>query len=106
MLLSMHLVWLATRRIRRLLVLMPPRHGKSSLISEWFPFWYLGHYPRHRIILTSYEADNAAGWGQKVRDHLAEHGPGTFGVHVSSTSSARDRWDVSPDQVEELAYAP
>ena len=71
-LLALWLGRLARRDIKRLLVLMPPRHGKSSLGSEWFPTWYLGLWPDDRVIPTSYEADFAATWGRKVRDVLTE----------------------------------
>lgn len=73
---------------------MPPRHGKSELISKYFPAWYLGIFPDKRIILASYEADFAATWGRKARDLLEEHGPSLFGVTVSEASSAANRWDI------------
>ena len=28
--------------IRRLMIFMPPRHGKTMQVSEYFPAWYLG----------------------------------------------------------------
>lgn len=74
---------------------MPPRHGKSELISRYFPAWYLGVYPDRRIILTSYEADFAATWGRKARNILEEYGPQLFGVEVSRDSSAASRWDLA-----------
>ena len=43
---------LAVRRIRRLIVMEPPRHGKSELGSRWFPAWYLGMRPEERVILS------------------------------------------------------
>ncbi len=46
----------------RLLVAMPPRHGKSELCSRYTPAWYLGTHPEQRVMLASYEADFAAGW--------------------------------------------
>jgi hypothetical protein len=42
-----------------LLVSVPPRHGKSTLISHYLPAWYLGVFPERRVILTSYEAEFA-----------------------------------------------
>jgi predicted phage terminase large subunit-like protein len=93
-LLSLKLCALARREIRRLLVMMPPRHGKSSLISEWFPVWYLGWNPDHRVILTSYESDYAAEWSRKVRDHLDEWGPSLFGIRVRPDVSSRARWSI------------
>jgi len=76
------------------MVFMPPRHGKSQLVSRFFPAWYIGTHPHNRIILASYEADFAAGWGRKARDLLEEHGPSLFGLKVSPDSSAASRWDL------------
>ncbi|MGA0594578.1 hypothetical protein [Enterovirga sp. CN4-39] len=39
--------------IRRLIVNVPPRSGKSILISIAYPAWRLGHDPRTRIICVS-----------------------------------------------------
>ena len=50
---------------KRLMVFLPPRHGKSMLVSHYFPAWYLGMFPDKRVILTAYEADFAATWGTK-----------------------------------------
>jgi hypothetical protein len=36
-----HLEALERRDIRRLVVAMPPRHGKSRLVSQLFPAWGL-----------------------------------------------------------------
>jgi predicted phage terminase large subunit-like protein len=89
------LVDLADRRLRRLIVTMPPRHGKSVLVSQFLPAWYVGSFPEHRVILTSYQADFAAGWGRKARDVLAAHGRRAFGVRMSAASTAANRWDLA-----------
>ena len=94
LLLDRKLVDVATGRIKRLMVSMPPRHGKSELVSRYFPAWYLGTHPDKRIILASYEADFAATWGRKARDLLEEHGQALWGVTVSKASSAASRWDI------------
>jgi hypothetical protein len=94
-LLNRKLVGVALGEIPRLLVTMPPRHGKSSLCSHYFPAWYLGNYPGLNVILASYEADFAASWGRRARDVLEEHGPPVFGVRVSRDSSAANRWEIA-----------
>lgn len=94
LLLNRKLVDVATGRTKRLMVFMPPRHGKSELVSRYFPAWYLGLFPDKRIILASYEADFAATWGRKARNLLEEFGPSLFGVRVSAESSAASRWDL------------
>jgi predicted phage terminase large subunit-like protein len=93
-LLNDRLVAVAEGRCPRLLITMPPRHGKSYLTSHHFPAWFLGVYPDRRVILTSYEADFAAGWGRKARDVLEVVGPDLFGVAVRHDSKAADRWDI------------
>lgn len=92
--LSDKLVQVAAGDLKRLMVFMPPRSGKSQLISQYFPAWYLGHNPDNRIILTSYEADFAASWGWKARNVFEEYGKDIFGQSVRSDSSARNRWDI------------
>jgi len=81
-------------KIRRLMVFMPPRHGKSEVCSKKFPSWYLGRNPRKEIILCSYAADLAYDFSQLARDTLREHGPDLWKVKVSSTRSAMTRWGL------------
>jgi len=90
-----YLLRLTRGEITRLLVSVPPRHGKSYTISQYFPAWYLGTHPDERVILCSYQADFAATWGRKVRDILTEHGRALYGIEVSPASSAADRWDIA-----------
>lgn len=77
----------------RLIVSLPPRHGKSWLISKWTPAWFLSLYPEQNVILTSYEANFAATWGRQVRNVLQEHGQ-VLGVRLADDSLASDRWNT------------
>ncbi len=81
-------------RLKRLLVTMPPRHGKSSAISQFFPAWFIGRDPSRKVILASYEHNFAASWGAKARDVLAEFGMQVFGVRLRADRSARDDWQI------------
>ena len=58
--------------IARLAVFMPPRHGKSNLVSEVFPAWYLGRRPEEQVMFTTYAQDLADGFGHKVRNAVAD----------------------------------
>ena len=51
---------LADREYKRLIVMMPPRHGKSELVSRLFPAWILGRNGNEQIILSSYSLDLAS----------------------------------------------
>lgn len=73
---------------------MPPRHGKSTLCSHYFPAWYLGNYPDRQIILASYEASFAASWGRKSRDCFRDYAPSLFGQNLSKTVAATAMWGV------------
>jgi len=46
-------------KIKRLMIFMPPRHGKSELVSRRMPAFFLGKNPDKDIILTSYSAELA-----------------------------------------------
>lgn len=56
----------------RLIVTTPPRHGKTELVSRNTPAWFIGKYPRKRVLLASYEADFAATHGLAART-IYEH---------------------------------
>lgn len=79
---------------RKLLVEMPPRHGKSEYISRYTPAWYIGTYPHQRVILCSYEANYAQRWGRKARDVLRQHGPTLFGQSISKATAATSDWEI------------
>ena len=59
-------------RIRRLMIFVPPRHGKSMLTSEHFPAWYLGRNPGKSIVCATYAQDLADDFGRKVRNQMID----------------------------------
>jgi predicted phage terminase large subunit-like protein len=58
--------------IDRLMIFMPPRHGKSELASKRFPAWCLGRNPARQIIAASYNSDLANDFGRSVRNIVDE----------------------------------
>ena len=50
----------AAGEMRRLIITMPPRSLKSISASVAFPAWYLGRFPKRRILAVSY-SENLAG---------------------------------------------
>jgi predicted phage terminase large subunit-like protein len=52
---------------KRLMVFLPPRRGKSQLISRHLPAYYLGKYPDNSIIASSYAADLASRMNRDVQ---------------------------------------
>ena len=52
----------------RICVNMPPRHGKSMLVSTMYIAWYLGKNPSHKVMMVSHTTDLAVDFGRKVRN--------------------------------------
>lgn len=93
MLLSQKLVDVATGRCPRLIVTMPPRHGKSELISKYTPAWFLGNFPDKKVMLASYADTFAAQWGRKARDVLKEEAD-LFGRKINPETSGGQYWEL------------
>jgi hypothetical protein len=49
----------ASGKVKRLIIAVPPRHLKSIIASVALPAWYLGHNPAERVLCISYSADLA-----------------------------------------------
>ena len=77
----------------RVLLNMPPRHGKSARAARWAPLWYLARHPDHRIMIASYAAKLAEGHGRWIRDNIREHGP-EIGINLRYGSQAANRFDL------------
>lgn len=58
----------------RLMLFLPPRHGKSELASRSFPAWHLGHNPEHEVMACSYSASLAMKFSRKARGLVSEPG--------------------------------
>jgi len=78
---------LESGRIRRLMISMPPRHGKTLHVSEHFPAWYMGRNPSHQIIATTYNYERAGDIGRSVRNQFLDP------IHSSFFPNCR----ISPD---------
>jgi predicted phage terminase large subunit-like protein len=79
--------------IDRLIVMMPPRHGKTMHVSQALPAWTLGRNPRAQVILASYGAELAEGNSRKARSYMrSDRWP--FECRVSDESRAQNRWQT------------
>ncbi len=83
--------------IDRLMIFMPPRHGKSELASKRFPAWYLGRNPDKQVITASYNSDLAGDFGRQVRNIVREQRfRNVFpSVTLAEDSQAANRWNTS-----------
>jgi predicted phage terminase large subunit-like protein len=80
----------------RLMLFMPPRHGKSTLASIAFPAWHLGRNPDHEFISCSYSGSLAMGFSRKVRQLLREPTYKTaFKTRLDPDSQSAEAWLTS-----------
>jgi predicted phage terminase large subunit-like protein len=56
----------------RLIVTMPPRHGKSLIVSQHMPAWFLGRNPSREVICATYAQEKADDWGREVRNQVGD----------------------------------
>lgn len=84
-------------KLKRLIICMPPRAGKSELTSYMLPAWYLGRNPEKKIIQASHTAELAVSFGRKVRNLVnSEDYKKVFpNVSLNADSKAAGRWSTN-----------
>lgn len=93
-LIDRHIVEAVRKGSAKIMINMPPRHGKSEFISKYLPFWYLGNFPDNRIILASYGGEFASSWGKKVREMIELYGNMTFGISIDKSSRSSHNFKI------------
>lgn len=79
--------------IDRLMLLVPPRHGKSELASIRWPAWYLGRQPHKQFLSVSATAELAADFGRAVRNVInSPEYRSVFGTKLAEDSQAKGKW--------------
>ncbi len=85
-----HLEALERREIKRLLITMAPRHGKTYLASEFFSAWYMGRHPEHEIMFATYSKERAMDIGLKVKQQLESDAyQNIFTTELSTNSKSK-----------------
>ena len=81
----------------RICVSVPPRHGKSQMVSIFYAAWYLGRNPDHKVMLVSHTADLAVDFGRKVRNLIASDKYQEIfeGVTLAQDSKSAGRWNTN-----------
>lgn len=87
----------ASGKIKRLAISMPPRHTKSEFGSFLFPAWFLGKFPDKKVMQSSNTSELAVGFGRKVRNLVdSEQYHEVFpNVALRQDSKSAGRWAVN-----------
>lgn len=75
------------------IVTMPPRHGKSDLVSRSFPAWLLLRAPDTEVILATYGADLSEGFSRVARRKFQECAP-RHGLAIAEDLNQVGAWGV------------
>tara|TARA_R110000803_G_scaffold6429_6_gene20872 strand:- start:5358 stop:6914 length:1557 start_codon:yes stop_codon:yes gene_type:complete len=81
----------------RICVNIPPRHGKSQLVSIFFPAWFLGRNPNKKVMMVSHTTDLAVDFGRKVRNLIStdEYRAVFPTVKLAIDSKSAGRWNTN-----------
>ena len=83
----------------RLMILMPPRHGKSELASKNFPAWHLGRHPSHEFIACSYNLSLAMGFSRKVKQIIEDPAyQGVFPTKLDPNNQSTEEWGIAGER--------
>ena len=77
--------------IDRLIISMPPRHGKSQLSSIFFPIWFLGRNPKKRVAIASAGQSLATDFGRSTRNLVRSP---TFANMFPNVNMSEDSYSV------------
>lgn len=80
---------------QRLMVFMPPRHGKSETASRKFPAWFIGRNPDKNVIETSYAHQLAMSFSREARDLVdSRRYRSVFPIRIARDSRSVNDWGI------------
>jgi predicted phage terminase large subunit-like protein len=81
----------------RIAVSMAPRMGKSQMISIYYPAWYLGRHPDHKVIVASHTSDLAVVMARKVRNLIQspEYARIFPKTKIAADAKAAQQWNTT-----------
>ncbi len=87
---------LATGKIKRLIINMPPRHTKSEFASYLLPSWMVGRNPKLKIIQVTHTGELAIRFGRKAKNLIdSEEYSKIFQTRLQEDSQAAGRWETA-----------
>ena len=93
---SQKIVEAITKKNGRLILSVPPQHGKSELASIWLPVWFLSNFPEKHILMFSANDKLAKKFGRKVRNIIRSNKE-ILQCELSEDSTASERWHTNKD---------
>lgn len=90
-------------KISKIMLSVPRRHGKSTLISENFTSYFLAHFPNDNVILSSYTQKLASKFGRNCKNIIKSHGDlSPYKVELAEDSKANNYFRMKKPYVGEM----
>ena len=87
---------LASGKINRLIINMPPRHTKSEFASFLLPAWMVGRNPKLKIIQATHTGELAIRFGRKAKTLIdSDEYRKVFETRLREDSQAAGRWETA-----------
>ena len=86
---------IASGKIKRLIINMPPRHTKSEFASFLLPAWMVGRKPDLKIIQTTHTTEHAIRFGRKAKVLIdSPEYQRVFETRLDPDSQAAGKWET------------
>lgn len=89
----------STNEHNKLIINMPPRHGKSEFTSLYFLFWYAVNFPQNNVIFVSYNNSIASFFGKKLINLIESEGK-KYGLNINKRSKSAKEFMLEYNQKE------
>lgn len=77
----------------RMMIFMPPRHGKSDMATQKFPSWVLGKTQTVPIMVSSYSDELATDFGMGTRNIMtSDEYAAMFPTKLRADAKAKGKW--------------
>lgn len=95
--------------VKKVMINVPPQHGKSELSSRLFPAYLLGKNPKSKIALCSYGAEHAQAFNRDVQrvidtDRYKNVFPKTYLNESNVSGSSLGSWKRTANIFETVGY--
>jgi len=83
-------------KVSKIMLSVPSRHGKSTLISRNLASYFLAYYPNDHVILSAYSQALASQFGGQVKDIINYYGEeySPYNVKLSTDSHAKNKFNL------------
>ena len=79
----------------RIAISIPPRHLKSTSITNCYPSWFMGRAPWRSTIVASYGDNLVEKAGQKNRERIQQFAGDLFGIEIKGDVSKKALWELT-----------